>query len=88
MLMISLRLFQVAIKIISKKNAPVEYLKKFMPREIDALNATCRHPNVVSRRLILELMPLANQFKEIRFSLVVTPDQYEIIPTGPLGRTV
>ena len=39
---------QVAIKIISKKNAPPEYLQKFMPREIDALNATCRHRNVVS----------------------------------------
>ncbi|XP_028396471.1 testis-specific serine/threonine-protein kinase 1-like [Dendronephthya gigantea] len=39
---------KIAIKIISKKNAPAEYLEKFMPREIDALNATCRHRNVIT----------------------------------------
>ncbi|EDO41348.1 predicted protein, partial [Nematostella vectensis] len=37
----------VAIKVVSKKQAPTEYLQKFMPREIDALNATCRHHNVI-----------------------------------------
>ncbi|KAK3710167.1 hypothetical protein QZH41_010564, partial [Actinostola sp. cb2023] len=37
----------VAIKIVSKRQAPQEYLQKFMPREIDALNATCRHHNVI-----------------------------------------
>ncbi|XP_028513638.1 testis-specific serine/threonine-protein kinase 5, partial [Exaiptasia diaphana] len=37
----------VAIKIVSKRQAPHEYLQKFMPREIDALNATCRHYNVI-----------------------------------------
>ena len=38
---------QVAIKLVCKKKAPQEYLTKFMPREIDSLNATCRHHNVV-----------------------------------------
>ncbi|XP_068680052.1 MAP/microtubule affinity-regulating kinase 4-like [Montipora foliosa] len=36
----------VAIKIVCKKKAPTDYLTKFMPREIDSLNATCRHHNV------------------------------------------
>ncbi|XP_065055172.1 uncharacterized protein LOC135683751 [Rhopilema esculentum] len=38
---------KVAIKIISKKTAPVEYLNKFMPREIDALNSISGCHNVV-----------------------------------------
>lgn len=37
----------MAIKIVCKKKAPQDYLSKFMPREIDSLNATCRHHNVV-----------------------------------------
>ena len=37
----------MAIKIVCKKKAPTDYLTKFMPREIDSLNATCRHHNVV-----------------------------------------
>ncbi|PFX31108.1 NUAK family SNF1-like kinase 1 [Stylophora pistillata] len=37
----------VAIKVVCKKKAPPEYLSKFMPREIDSLNATCRHHNVI-----------------------------------------
>ena len=41
----------MAIKLICKKKAPPEYLSKFMPREIDSLNATCRHHNVVNNFL-------------------------------------
>ncbi|XP_033122125.1 testis-specific serine/threonine-protein kinase 5-like, partial [Anneissia japonica] len=37
----------VAIKIISKKEAPSEYINKFMPREVDALKVTYKHPNLV-----------------------------------------
>ncbi|KAL2080061.1 hypothetical protein ACEWY4_023854 [Coilia grayii] len=37
----------VAIKIISLHHAPPEYYKKFLPREIHALNATYRHPSVI-----------------------------------------
>lgn len=37
---------KVAIKIISRKHAPKEYIKKFMPREIETLHATYRSPNV------------------------------------------
>ncbi|XP_071230502.1 testis-specific serine/threonine-protein kinase 5-like [Salvelinus alpinus] len=37
----------VAIKIISINEAPLEYSKKFLHREIYALNATYRHPGVV-----------------------------------------
>ncbi|CAB1350798.1 unnamed protein product [Coregonus sp. 'balchen'] len=37
----------VAIKIISINEAPPEYSKKFLHREIYALNATYRHPGVV-----------------------------------------
>ncbi|XP_038827836.1 testis-specific serine/threonine-protein kinase 5-like [Salvelinus namaycush] len=37
----------VAIKIISVNEAPLEYSKKFLHREIYALNATYRHPGVV-----------------------------------------
>lgn len=39
---------QVAIKIISTAEAPVEYTKKFLPREIYSLNVTYKHLNVVS----------------------------------------
>ena len=48
---------QVAIKLVCKKKAPPEYLSKFMPREIDSLNATCRHHNVV--RIIESRLPAA-----------------------------
>ena len=41
----------MAIKLICRKKAPPEYLSKFMPREIDSLNATCRHHNVVNNFL-------------------------------------
>ncbi|XP_054840330.1 testis-specific serine/threonine-protein kinase 5-like [Eublepharis macularius] len=37
----------VAIKIISTADAPVEYTKKFLPREIYSLNVTYKHLNVV-----------------------------------------
>ncbi|XP_033627221.1 testis-specific serine/threonine-protein kinase 1-like [Asterias rubens] len=37
----------VAIKIISKKHAPSEYIHKFMPREIDALKVTYKHPHLI-----------------------------------------
>ncbi|XP_071946488.1 uncharacterized protein [Antedon mediterranea] len=37
----------VAIKIISKKEAPSEYINKFMPREVDALKVTYKHANLV-----------------------------------------
>ena len=47
-------LFKVAIKLVCKKKAPPEYLSKFMPREIDSLNATCRHHNVV--RIIVSFL--------------------------------
>nr|XP_020739596.1 testis-specific serine/threonine-protein kinase 5-like [Odocoileus virginianus texanus] len=55
----------VAIKIVSTAEAPVEFSRKFLPREISSLNATYKHLNVVqlyetfenSRRtyLVLEL---------------------------------
>ena len=45
-MMISL-FFKVAIKIISINHAPPEYSKKFLHREIHALNVTYRHPSVV-----------------------------------------
>ncbi|XP_062987323.1 testis-specific serine/threonine-protein kinase 5-like [Elgaria multicarinata webbii] len=37
----------VAIKIISTGEAPVEYTKKFLPREIYSLNVTYKHLNVI-----------------------------------------
>ncbi|XP_072051740.1 uncharacterized protein [Amphiura filiformis] len=37
----------VAIKVISRKDAPAEYVSKFMPREIDALKITYKHPNLI-----------------------------------------
>ncbi|XP_013379948.1 testis-specific serine/threonine-protein kinase 4-like [Lingula anatina] len=37
---------KVAIKIISKRKAPSDYLKKFLPREIDVVKIL-RHPNLV-----------------------------------------
>lgn len=40
---------QVAIKIISTAEAPVEFSQKFLPREISSLNATYKHLNVVGR---------------------------------------
>lgn len=42
---------QVAIKIISTAEAPVEFSHKFLPREISSLNATYKHVNVVGRDL-------------------------------------
>lgn len=40
---------QVAIKVISTAEAPVELSRKFLPREISSLNATYKHLNVVGR---------------------------------------
>lgn len=40
---------QVAIKIVSTAEAPVEFSRKFLPREISSLNATYKHLNVVGR---------------------------------------
>ncbi|XP_076412282.1 testis-specific serine/threonine-protein kinase 5-like isoform X2 [Peromyscus maniculatus bairdii] len=37
----------VAIKIVSMAEAPVEYSRKFLPREISSLNATYKHLNIV-----------------------------------------
>ena len=37
---------KVAVKIISKRNAPNEYLDKFLPREISIVKLL-RHPNLV-----------------------------------------
>lgn len=45
--MITLHLPQVAIKIVSMAEAPVEYSRKFLPREISSLNATYKHLNIV-----------------------------------------
>nr|XP_014344329.1 PREDICTED: testis-specific serine/threonine-protein kinase 5-like [Latimeria chalumnae] len=39
----------VAIKVVSIKDAPLEYSRKFLFREIYALNATYKHANVYSR---------------------------------------
>lgn len=36
----------VAIKIISKFSAPADYLKKFLPREIEVVKGL-RHPNLI-----------------------------------------
>ena len=36
----------VAIKIISKRKAPQDYLEKFLPREIDVVRLL-RHPNII-----------------------------------------
>lgn len=40
---------QVAIKVISTAEVPVELSCKFLPREISSLNATYKHLNVVGR---------------------------------------
>lgn len=40
---------QVAIKIVSTAEAPAEFSRKFLPREISSLNATYKHLNVVGR---------------------------------------
>lgn len=40
---------QVAIKIVSMAEAPAEYSRKFLPREILSLNATYKHMNIVRR---------------------------------------
>nr|XP_006821119.1 PREDICTED: probable serine/threonine-protein kinase MARK-A-like [Saccoglossus kowalevskii] len=37
----------VAIKIICRKDAPPDYINKFMPREIEALKTTYRHENLI-----------------------------------------
>ena len=37
---------KVAIKIISKRRAPQDYLEKFLPREIDVVKIL-KHPNLV-----------------------------------------
>ncbi|XP_054747966.2 testis-specific serine/threonine-protein kinase 5-like [Lytechinus pictus] len=37
----------VAIKIISKRDAPSEYLKKFMPREIDSMRILHKHAHLI-----------------------------------------
>ncbi|XP_070573823.1 serine/threonine-protein kinase MARK2-like [Ptychodera flava] len=37
----------VAIKIISRKDAPSEYIHKFLPREIEAMKSTYRHENLI-----------------------------------------
>lgn len=42
---------QVAIKIVSMAEAPVEFSQKFLPREISSLNATYKHLNVVGSSL-------------------------------------
>ena len=39
---------QVAIKIISKRDAPAEYISKFLPREVDAMNMIHKHANLVN----------------------------------------
>nr|AAH89206.1 Tssk5 protein [Rattus norvegicus] len=41
----------VAIKIVSMAEAPAEYSRKFLPREILSLNATYKHMNIVRRSL-------------------------------------
>lgn len=46
-----LHLSQVAIKIVSMAEAPAEYSRKFLPREILSLNATYKHMNIVRRSL-------------------------------------
>ncbi|KAJ8042803.1 Testis-specific serine/threonine-protein kinase 5 [Holothuria leucospilota] len=37
----------VAVKIITKKEAPTEYLTKFMPRELESLKAVQTHENII-----------------------------------------
>lgn len=37
---------QVAVKIVSKFQAPGEYLKKFLPREIEVVKGL-KHPNLI-----------------------------------------
>ncbi|NXY45609.1 TSSK1 kinase, partial [Ceuthmochares aereus] len=44
---------QVAIKIIDKNKAPQEFLKKFMPRELEALT-TLQHPSIIKIYEIFE----------------------------------
>lgn len=45
---------QVAVKIVNKRRAPKDFLKKFLPREVHLMHRL-NHPNVVSRILILKL---------------------------------
>ena len=66
---------KVAIKIISKKRAPDDYLRKFLPREIDVIKYL-RHPSLVlfyqciettnRMYLIMELAPKGDLLDEIR----------------------
>ena len=52
--MISLQyLLQIAIKNLNKEAATKEYLSKFLPREIEILQAVC-HPNIVQVFQIIE----------------------------------
>lgn len=39
---------QVAVKVINKRRAPKDFLKKFLPREVHLMHRLS-HPNVVSR---------------------------------------
>ncbi|XP_043916287.1 testis-specific serine/threonine-protein kinase 4-like [Protopterus annectens] len=43
----------VAVKIISKKNSPQEYVRKFLPRELQAMK-TLKHKNIISLYQVIE----------------------------------
>lgn len=44
---------QVAVKVINKRRAPKDFLKKFLPREVHLMHRL-NHPNVVSYFLLID----------------------------------
>jgi len=44
---------RVAVKVINKRRAPKDFLKKFLPREVHLMHRL-NHPNVVSEFLLID----------------------------------
>ncbi|XP_033058600.1 LOW QUALITY PROTEIN: testis-specific serine/threonine-protein kinase 5-like [Trachypithecus francoisi] len=66
----------IAVKIVSTAEAPVEFSRKLLPREISSLNTTYKHLNVVqlcetyqSSQLVLELVAQGNLLEHINAAL-------------------
>ncbi|CAD5124624.1 DgyrCDS12893 [Dimorphilus gyrociliatus] len=78
---------EIAIKIISKRRAPIDYLEKFLPRELRVVGAL-RHPNIVTfyqaietekkTYLIMERANKGDLLHEIRQSRFVREPQSAI----------
>lgn len=52
---------QVAIKIVSKFSAPKDYLKKFLPREIEVVRGL-KHPNLIK---FLQALETTHRYKHL-----------------------